>query len=532
MDEDAGPVGRDRSRTGRAAVAGVVAVGLALGVTELLSGLFGGVPSLVDAVGQMFIPFVPPALEDWAIATFGTSDKFVLNLVTTVGTLAFGAWAGTAFWRSRRSGTGIWLAFTAVGLLAALLQPLVSAATTMVCLGLGSALGFLALDRLRAADQVLVRIRTAADHGAEVADEHAARAIALSRRRFVGAASGVAVAGLVAAATGRALLRGRTRIDYDAIVLPAPTTPVPDPTATNALDVPGITPIVVPNDEFYRIDTALSVPRIDPEQWTLRIHGLVEQEVELTYDDVLAMDLVEAYVTLSCVSNRVGGDLVGNAKWLGVPLAKVLDLAGPRPEAAQIVGRSVDRWTGGFPIEVARQQEHALLAVGMNDEVLPARHGFPARLVVPGLYGYVSATKWITEIELTTWDGFDGYWIPRGWAKRGPIKTQSRIDVPALMATVAPGRTPVAGVAWAPTKGIAKVEARVDGGPWQEATLSTPLADTAWVQWVAEFDLDEGTHLVECRATDGTGFTQSDEYVPPRPDGAEGYDVVRVRVEA
>ncbi len=522
----------DRAQKGRAAVAGLVSVGLALGITEFLAGLISGVPSLITAVGSIFIPIVPPALEDFAIETFGTSDKFVLNMTTLAGTLAFGAFAGIQYWKSRRTGRGIWIGFTLFGFFAAVMQPLVSTSTTLVCLALGSGLGYLALTKFHEADATLERIREAQDNGAQIADPGAARAVALSRRRFVGSLAGVGVAGLVAAATGRALLAGRTRIDYDAIALPMPMTEAPPVTAANFFGVDGLTPIIVPNEDFYRIDTALTIPRIDPEQWTLKITGLVDREVEFTYEDILAMDLVEAYVTLSCVSNRVGGDLVGNAKWLGVPLSQLLDRAGVQPEAAQIVGRSVDNWTGGFPLDIAYDGRDCLLAVGMNGEVLPARSGFPARLVIPGLYGYVSATKWLTEIQLTTWDGFDGYWIPRGWSKEGPIKTQSRIDVPQRSATVPPGSTVVAGVAWAPHRGIAKVEVRDNDGDWVEAELSSPLSDDAWVQWVADMDLAEGSHLLEVRATDGDGITQSPEYVAPRPDGAEGYDVIRVNARA
>ncbi len=522
----------DRAQKGRAAVAGLVSVGLALGITEFLAGLITGVPSLITAVGSLFIPIIPPALEDFAIRTFGTSDKFVLNLTTLIGTLAFGAYVGTVYWESKRAGTGIWIGFTLFGLFAAVMQPLVSTTTTLVCLALGSGLGWMALGWLKEADDTLVRIRKAQDNGAEIAVPGVARAVALSRRRFAGSLAGVGVAGLVAAATGRSLLAGRTKIDYDAIALPMPMTEVAPVGPSNAFGVPGLTPIVVPNEDFYRIDTALTIPRIDPENWTLKITGLVDREVEFTYEDILAMDLVEAYVTLSCVSNVVGGDLVGNAKWLGVRLSDLLDRAGVKPEAAQIVGRSVDNWTGGFPVELAYDGRDCLLAVGMNGEVLPARSGFPARLVIPGLYGYVSATKWITEIELTTWDGFDGYWIPRGWSKEGPIKTQSRIDVPQRSATIVPGLTPVAGVAWAPHLGIQRVEVRVNDGDWVEAEISSPLSDDAWVQWVAPLDLQEGTHLIECRATDGTGTTQSPEYVAPRPDGAEGYDVIRVTARA
>jgi hypothetical protein len=230
------------------------------------------------------------------------------------------------------------------------------------------------------------------------------------------------------------------------------------------------------------------------------------------------------------VSNEVGGRLVGNARWSGVPLTDLLDLARPHAEASQIVGRSVDGWTAGFPTELATDGRPSMVAVAMNGEPLPVKHGFPARLIVPGLYGYVSATKWLAEVELTTWDAVEGYWIPRGWAREGPIKTQSRIDVPRRGTSVTAGPTPVAGVAWAPARGIDKVEVRVDDGPWQPARLSGALSANTWVQWLLTWDATPGRHRLEVRATDGTGETQTADVAPPAPSGATGYDTISVEV--
>ena len=243
------------------------------------------------------------------------------------------------------------------------------------------------------------------------------------------------------------------------------------------------------------------------------------------------MPLVERYVTLSCVSNKVGGGLVGNALWTGVYLKDLLDMAGVESGADQIVARSIDGWTAGFPTEIAFDGRDALLAIGMNREVLPADHGFPARIVIPGLYGYVSATKWLSELELTTWDAFDGYWVPRGWAKEAPIKTQSRIDRPNRGATIATGDYTLGGVAWSPTNGIERVEVQVDDGPWTEAELSKPLSNDAWLQWMLSTDFGEGEHQVRVRATDRTGFTQTEAKVSPRPDGAEGWHTIQVTAE-
>ena len=293
---------------------------------------------------------------------------------------------------------------------------------------------------------------------------------------------------------------------------------------------PGISSLITPNDDFYLIDTALLRPQVDPGNWSLRITGMVDRELTFSYDDLLARATTVAPVTLSCVSNEVGGKLVGNAVWQGVPLVDLLDEAGVQPGATQVASRSVDGWTCGFPTEAAYDGRTALVAVGMNGEPLPLDHGFPARLVVSGLYGYVSATKWLSEIELTTLESFDGYWIPRGWAKLGPVKTQSRIDTPRRGAEVAAGQVAVAGVAWAPHTGIAKVEVQVDDGAWREATLADALGPDAWRQWVLPWEATPGRHTLRVRATDASGATQTDVPAAPAPDGATGWHQVAVTV--
>jgi DMSO/TMAO reductase YedYZ molybdopterin-dependent catalytic subunit len=302
-----------------------------------------------------------------------------------------------------------------------------------------------------------------------------------------------------------------------------------------SLEVEGISPIVTPNDQFYRIDTALVNPRVDVNDWTLRIFGDVDREVTLTYDDLLAMPLFEQYVTIACVSNKVGDDLIGNALWTGVDLREVLDMAGVRPEGEQIVGRSVDGFTAGFPTSWAMDpQRKPMIAIGMNGQPLPRDHGYPARLIIPGLYGYVSATKWLKEIQLTGWEEFDGYWIPRNWAKEAPILTQSRIDTPKPNATVAGGTAvPIGGVAWAPDRGVQRVEVAIDGGEWQEAQISDPLNDATWVQWVLPWDApaEGGEHRLTVRATDGTGEVQTADITPPAPDGARGHHTIAVKVD-
>jgi DMSO/TMAO reductase YedYZ molybdopterin-dependent catalytic subunit len=296
--------------------------------------------------------------------------------------------------------------------------------------------------------------------------------------------------------------------------------------------VSGLSPLITPNHEFYKIDTSLSTPQVDLATWTLRVHGMVERPYEITFADLMEMDLVERYVTLSCVSNEVGGNLVGNAKWLGVPLLEILDRARVQATAEQLVGRSVDGFTVGFPVAAAYDGRDALVAVGMNDEPLPFDHGFPARLVVAGLYGYVSATKWLSDIELTTWDGFDAYWVPRGWSKEGPIKTQSRIDTPRNRAALSTGARTIAGVAWAPDLGIERVEVQIDEGAWEVAELAATLDKDTWRQWRLAWSPSPGQHRIRVRATDAAGYTQTEEVSRPAPDGATGWHTIRVTVDA
>ena len=330
----------------------------------------------------------------------------------------------------------------------------------------------------------------------------------------------------VAGGVGRVLV---TRIPAAPVAtLATPDVTVPPPGPEHSFDIPGISDVVTPNDLFYRIDTALVVPRIDQARWSMRIHGMVDREVEVSYDDLLDMELVETYSTLACVSNQIGGDLIGNARWTGVRLTELLDRAGVQAGATQIVGRSVDDWTAGFPTELAFDGREPLIAIGMNGEPLPLSHGFPARIIVPGLYGYVSATKWLSDIELTPWDAFDAYWVPRGWAKEAPIKMHSRIDVPRSRVQVPAGPVEVAGVAWAPLEGVAAVEIRVDAGEWMPAEITTPLSSKSWVQWRARPSLEAGQRQLEVRVIDGAGAIQTGESRPPRPDGATGYHRVVV----
>ncbi|HEY2687381.1 MAG TPA: molybdopterin-dependent oxidoreductase, partial [Streptosporangiaceae bacterium] len=296
------------------------------------------------------------------------------------------------------------------------------------------------------------------------------------------------------------------------------------------LRIPGLSPFITPNGAFYRVDTAIVLPEVPPESWQLRIHGMVAREITLSFSDLIHRPLTADYITLACVSNPVAGPYVGNALWVGASLASLLRQAGVRARGDQLLCTSADGFTSGTPLQTVMDGRDAMLAVAMNGTALPVEHGFPVRMVVPGLYGYVSACKWITDIEVTTYQSNVAYWAQRGWDAQAPIKTESRIDVPTGNNTIKPGRTSVAGVAWAQHKGIDAVEVRVDKGPWHQAKLAAvPDIDT-WRQWVWEWDATPGTHVIEARATDATGYTQTSLQEPPEPNGASGYPSVSLIV--
>jgi len=509
-----------RSTTARDAVSGAAAAGVALGVSELAAGLLG-LPSLIEGLGNWVIDVSPTPVKEWAIATFGTNDKLVLLIGIAVVTILIGALVGVLARRHFGVAIAVFIGFGAVAALAAVRDPKVGLGVAVIPAGLAAITGLAALQWL------LGRPSDSDAAAGETADQ-----VDTSRRSFVlgvGAVLGVAA---LSGGLGRALVdRSRRAVSGRAEVeLPTAAEVLDTVPQAAELGIDGLSKVITPNETFYRIDTAfLSVPRVDLQDWTLSIEGRVDRPYSLSYFDLLDMPMIERDVTLSCVSNEVGGDLVGNARWVGVPLADILDRAGVQDGAEQLVGRSVDDFTVGFPVEAVYDGREALVAVGMNGEPLPQEHGFPARLVVAGLYGYVSATKWLSSIELTGWDEFDAYWVPRGWAKEAPIKTQSRIDTPR--GGIEPGPRQVAGVAWAPYRGISKVEVRLgEGADWVEAVLSEPLSDNCWRQWAVEWNAPAGTHLLQVRATDGEGNAQTDEQRPPAPDGATGWHTIQVNV--
>jgi DMSO/TMAO reductase YedYZ molybdopterin-dependent catalytic subunit len=482
--------------TATTSATGVLAGAAGLAVGEVLGRVVPGGASPVLSIANRVVDLTPAAVRQPAIATFGSADKplLVLGIALVAGLLAaYGAR------QPLPRAAALVAALSAVVLAAQLPEP---GATPFGALVVAAALGLTAVG-------VLQFVRTAAPVDGE------------GRRRFLARSAAVGI-GVVGA--GGVLRHLSVRADVgavrDALRLPSPVRPAPGDVAAAELGVPGLSPVITSNRDFYRIDTAFVVPQVDPRTWTLRVDGLVDRPLELTYADLLSMRQYEADVTLSCVSNEIGGSLVGTARWQGVLLRDVLERAGLRGTAEQVVGESVDGFTAGFPVEAAVDGRSSLVALAMNGEPLPVEHGFPARLVVPGLYGYVSATKWLSRIRLTTWDGFDGYWVPRGWSKEGPVKTMSRIDVPQRDLPDA-GRTVVAGVAWAPgpRRGIASVEVRVDEGPWQRAELAPALSDETWRQWRWTWDAPPGVHVLEVRATDGRGDVQTGEVAQVAPTG-------------
>ncbi len=560
-----------RARPGQAVLwfaAGAGAFGalVAMAFGELINGYDPAVPSLVVAVGEVVVDYTPGDLVAVGIDNVGSNQKPALVAGIIVVTLILGAVAGrAAALHANRLAIGIFAAMGLAAGWAAARNPMSPALgawiTGLVAAVIGAVIMYLVLrsagygmptferrptKELSAAQdaELAGELATAAGTSAtEIADPSLQASPILapprtqltSRRGFL-AYVGAGVSAVVLLGIGRQLrASSTTSAAREALTLPPATNRAvaSQVRALSTLDaIPNVSSYITPNESFYRIDTALAVPNVDPANWGLRVDGMVDNPYSLSLDDIYAMDMQDYAITLSCVSNQVGGDLVGNAVWTGVPLADLLDRAGVQSGADQVVGRSVDHWTAGFPIEAVRDGRNAILAVGMNGEPLPVSHGFPARLVVAGLYGYVSAVKWIQEITMTTWDGFDGYWVPRGWSKEGPIKTQSRIDVPRRRDPLVAGTTvSVAGVAWAPTRGISQVEVRFNEGEWRQCRLGESLNEESWQQWVYDWTPTAGGHRIDVRATDGEGETQSPAPVPPRPNGAEGWHRIFVTVD-
>ncbi|MFF3443530.1 molybdopterin-dependent oxidoreductase [Streptosporangium sp. NPDC002721] len=535
------------------ALIGLVSGAIAVGVSLLVAGLVKPAAFPVVAVGNAVVDLTPAPLKEWAIRTFGESDKTVLLAGILLILAAIAAALGRAAVRDLRYGLTGLAVFGLIGIAAVLTRPGSGPMDVVPTLaGVGAAmlaLRWLVRRSLVPADSSALAEPYSGAVGAagpahlpEAGERHDPPAPPVMRagndlRAFdrrgllTGAVGGVVVAG-IAGAAGR-MFSGQAEVSAarGAVTLPRPAKPLAALPAGVDLRIKGLSPFVTPNIDFYRVDTALMVPQVDPRDWTLTIHGMVDRPVELTFADLMKRAVVEADVTLCCVSNEVGGPYIGNARWLGVSLAGVLRDAGVQKDADMLLSTSADGWTAGSPADVVMDGRDSLLAFGMNGRPLPVDHGFPVRQVVPGLYGYVSATKWVTDIKVTRFDRDEAYWTPRGWSAKGPIKTESRIDLPRDGATVPAGKTVVAGVAWAQHKGVDAVEVRVDQGKWRQARLAeAPTADT-WRQWVLDdWDATPGSHTIEVRATDATGYTQTGDRAPIAPDGATGWHTITVEV--
>jgi DMSO/TMAO reductase YedYZ molybdopterin-dependent catalytic subunit len=508
------------------AVAGVASVALGLGVGELVAAVAAPASSPLVVVGALLIDLAPPWAKDAAIALFGTGDKVALLVGIGVVLLPVAGAAGVL--EARRPPWGM-VVIGAVGVVGAVAGAS-RANASMLAIVPSAVAAIAAMLALTFLLRRVPRVEEAeASRHSSVAPEPADP---VDRRRFLGWAGGAVALGALAALGGYALQAGARAVTAvrDAITLPKAATTATVPAGAE-LGIDGLAPIVTPNAEFYRIDTALAVPAVDPADWRLRIHGQVDREITLTWDELLALPLEESITTLACVSNEVGGDLIGNAVWLGYPIRELLARAGPSGDADMVLSRSIDGFTASTPLEVLQDDRDAILAVGMNGEPLPAEHGFPVRMVVPGLYGYVSATKWVVDLEVTRFDAASAYWTDRGWSERGPIKLSSRIDVPRQGQSVSPGSAVIAGVAWHQHVGIAGVEVQIDDGEWREAELATAINDDTWVQWKVEWaDASAGSHRVRARAIGADGEVQTAKRQGVVPDGATGLDEVTVEV--
>ena len=507
-----------------APVAGLISAFFAVCVGTFIAVLLDVVTPL-NAVGSEFIDHTPKWLKNLAIQAFGTNDKAVLKIGMLLSISCLALFAGLLARHKRVTGVSIIASFGIFGGLISAARPSQSALALVPSL-FGAIFGCRLLNKL---------IKTITKYDLPIAYPSESRApLGWDRRRFISTASKTVLISAIFNAVASRLENNK----ISDIRNSAPES-LPKISQANDLTTTKIpsgsqlfseTPFITPNQDFYRIDTALSLPRIDIKTWKLNIGGMVKTPLTLSYQDLLARPMVERTITICCVSNEVGGPYIGNAVWQGVLIADLLIEAGVDPRAEQIFGTSADGWTCGFPIGAAVDGRDAMIAIGMNGTALPLEHGYPARVIIPGLYGYVSATKWITNLDLTTWSEAQGYWVPLGWSRDAPIKTQSRIDVPRRDETVRAGRIAIAGVAWAQHRGIEKVEVRIDSEEWKLATLALDFSDDTWRQWKYEFDAKPGEYQVQVRATNKTGETQTQEVSRPDPDGATGYHTRTIKV--
>ena len=544
--------------TGMSWLAGAIGAAVALSFGQFVARFSDSVISLVIGVGELLIDITPGNVVATSINNIGTLQKPLLLGGITLASLAVGGWLGV---KQRSNSLAVPLGFGVFGLFGGFVtarNDLTSAPASWLVAIAAAVLGALTVGILLAVARRSAKADGVAAHDAIVPGSPLSQA---TDRRHVLAYGGAAAGAVALTAVGQIGRTSAAELAREQILTEASTTTSTVPGATSAAPtqaptgplpvgefdgVPGISSYITPispEDEFYLIDTALQKPEVDPSTWTLTINGeYVDTPVTYTYEELLARPMIEREVTLSCVSNPVDGNLVGNAIWSGIPLTELFEEAGiqdPTNGQHQVFSRSVDGFTCGFPVPLAYDGRTAMLALKMNGEPLPIIHGFPARLVIAGLYGYVSATKWVEEISITDWIGVDGFWMPRGWSKEGPIKTQSRIDVPTNRSQFDAGMTTLGGIAWSPTIGIEKVEVYIgmdatesieDESTWTEVELANVESDETWVQWRHEWDATPGDWLVRVRATDKDGVTQSPIPVAPAPNGAEGYATIVVRV--
>ncbi len=503
------------------AMAGVAAAAVALGATQLLAVFFGPEADARNAVGSAVIDLTPGPVKEWAIQTFGTADKLVLS-VLVIAVIAVIA-AVTAQYETRRVPIGsAVIVLAGVAGCAAVLSREGATVTDIVPTVIGTACGVAVLRLLtsgRYADE------TDSDPAADAPDR--GRRLSLVTLGFLGAGALTGVGGAVLARLTHSVAGDRNAFALPTIDVPAPA--VPAAVQPQGVSLPSF---VTSNEDFYRIDTALSVPQLSRADWELKIHGMVDREMTYRFDELERFEVVEKLVTLTCVSNPVGGDLIGNAAWTGYRVRDLLEEVGIHSDADMVLSKSIDGFTAGTPVEALTDDRDSLLAIGMNGQPLPTEHGYPARLVVPGLYGYVSATKWVVDLELTRFDRAQGYWTPLGWSARGPIKTESRIDVPRSGSDVAQGAVTFGGVAWAQDRGVRAVEVRIDDGDWEQADLGANYADDTWRLWSFPWEATvPGLHTISVRATDNTGAVQTGENADPIPDGATGWHTVSFAVK-
>lgn len=491
---------------------GIAAAAVALGAAQLTAIPLGAQADPRTAVGAAAVDLTPDPIRDWLLQTLGSGGKLFLSVAVLVVIAALAAVAGSLETRRRPVGTLLVVAAGALGAVAVLSRP-GTTALDVVPAAVGTLCGVLAL-------RFLVRRYWPDGPGSDEPD---------TGRRATLITAGVLAAGAATGVVGHVLARLVHSVagDRSAFAVPAPV--VRAPPIPPAVTPPGVAlpRFVTPTAEFFRVDTALSVPQLTRADWQLRIHGMVEREIVYTFDDLAAFDVVEAVVTLTCVSNPVGGDLISTGRWAGYRVADLLTRSGIRPDADMVLSTSSDGFTAGTPLEAMLDNPDALLAVGLNGEPLPLEHGYPARLVVPGLYGYVSATKWVVDLEVTRFDRAQAYWTRQGWAPRAPIKTQSRVDVPRPGQQVRPGPVTFGGVAWAQNRGVQAVEIRIDDGPWRAAQLGAPYSNETWRLWSFPWQAERpGRHTITVRAVDNTGAVQTAERAGTVPDGATGWHTV------